>query len=424
MSFSSRIPNFHNKSADERRKIIAELLHLSEDDVAILKREEVSEDVLDIMIENVIGKLSLPLGIATNFKVNGKDYLVPMATEESSVVAAASHAAKIARIKGGFTAVYSGSFTIGQLQICRVKDIETAKERLMAYKLELLEIANSTNEILCNLGGGAKDFELKTIQGNQDTYLLLHLIVDVKDAMGANAVNTMLEALKLRVEELTEGIVLLRIISNHATKRTVKVSAVFSKESLGGEEIVERILCAYDLADSDIYRGTTHNKGIMNGIIAVVQATGNDTRAIEAGAHSFAAKDGSYKSLSKYEKNAEGDLVGSMEIPLSLGLLGGAINVHPTYKLALKILGVSSSEEFANIVAAVGLAQNLAALRALVSEGIQQGHMALHARNIAVTAGAEGEEIERVANNMIKSGSITYDSAKKILDSEKVNKGV
>jgi len=422
MSFSSRIPDFYNKTIEERRKIIVEMLSLSEKDVSILQGKETVEDIFEIMIENVVGMISLPLGIATNFIVNGKDYLVPMVIEESSVVAAASHAAKIARKKGGFIAEYSGSLTIGQLQICDVKDIEMAKRRLIACKSELLNIANSTNEILNKLGGGAKDFELRIIQGDLDSYLLLHLIVDVKDAMGANAVNTMLEALKLRVEELTEGRVLLRIISNHATKRTVKVTAVFSKDSLGGDEVVNNILYAYDLADNDIYRCTTHNKGIMNGIVAVLHATGNDTRAIEAGAHSYAAKDGRYKSLSKYEKNAEGDLVGSMEIPLSLGILGGAINVHPTYKLALKILGVSSSEEFANVVAAVGLAQNLAALRALVSGGIQKGHMALHARNIAVTAGAEGDEIEKVANKLIESGSITYDSAKKILDSEKTNR--
>ncbi len=419
MPISSRIPDFYNKTIEERRKIIAEMLLLSEHDVSILQGKESAEETYEIMIENVVGMVCLPLGIATNFIVNGKDYLVPMVIEESSVVAAASHAAKIARKKGGFSAEYSGSFTIGQLQVCDVKDIELAKKRLIAYKSDLLDIANSTNEILVKLGGGAKDIELKTIQGNLDSYLLLHLIVDVKDAMGANAVNTMLEALKFKVEELTEGRVLLRIISNHALKRTVKVTAVFSKEALGGEDIVNNILLAYDLADNDIYRCTTHNKGIMNGIVAVLHATGNDTRAIEAGAHSFAAKDGNYKSLSKYEKNAEGDLIGSMEIPLSLGILGGAINVHPTYKLALKILGVSSSEEFANVVAAVGLAQNLAALRALVSEGIQKGHMSLHARNIAMTAGAEGEEIESVAKKLIESGIITYDSAKKILDSEK-----
>ncbi len=423
MSFSSRIPDFYNKTIEERRKIIVEMLSLSEKDVSILQGKETVEDIFEIMIENVVGMVSLPLGIATNFIVNGKDYLVPMVIEESSVVAAASHAAKIARKKGGFIAEYSGSLTIGQLQICDVKDIEMAKRRLIAYKSELLDIANSTNEILNKLGGGAKDFELRIIQGNLDSYLLLHLIVDVKDAMGANAVNTMLEALKLRVEELSEGRVLLRIISNHATKRTVKVTAVFSKESLGGEEVVNNILHAYDLADNDIYRCTTHNKGIMNGIVAVLHATGNDTRAIEAGAHSYAAKEGRYKSLSKYEKNEEGDLIGSMEIPLSLGILGGAINVNPTYKLALKILDVSSSEEFANVVAAVGLAQNLAALRALVSEGIQKGHMTLHARNIAMTAGAEGEEIEKVASQLIESESITYDMAKRILGTERANKG-
>ena len=418
MGFSSRIQGFYNKTTEERREILADILDLTQADISTLKGETAVDEIFEIMIENVVGQVKLPLGVATNFKVNGRDFLVPMVIEESSVVAAASHAAKIARKEGGFNAEYSGSFTIGQLQICHIKDIEMAKRRLVAYKSELLEIANSTNEILCKLGGGAKDFELRVIEGNHDTYLLLHLIVDVKDAMGANAVNTMLEKLKSRVEELSEGTVLLQIISNHATKRTVKVSAVFDKDALGGGDIVDRILCAYDLADNDIYRCTTHNKGIMNGITAVLNATGNDTRAVEAGAHSFAAREGRYRSLTSFHKDSKGNLVGKLEIPLSIGILGGAINVHPTYKLALKILNVQSSEEFANVVASVGLAQNLAALRALVSEGIQKGHMALHARNIAVTAGAKGDEIDSVAEQLINSGTITFDKAREILDKE------
>jgi len=416
MDLKSRIPGFYDKTIEERQVIIKDLLNLSEDDIKTLEGKKISEKTLNIMIENVIGQITLPVGIATNFKVNKKDYLVPMVTEESSVVAAASNAAKIARTKGGFRAEYSGSNVIGQLQILSSENFAQTKENLLNHKDELLEIANSTNEILVKLGGGAKDIEVRSVKGKLQNYTLLHLIVDTLDAMGANAINTMLEAISPKVNEISNGIVLLKIISNYAIKRKVSVEAVFDKEGLGGEKIVDNILLAYDLADNDIYRAVTHNKGIMNGITSVMLATGNDTRAIEAGAHAYAVRDGSYRSLTRFEKTQEGDLRGVLEIPMSVGILGGAINVHPSFKLSLKILNVSKAEELAKVAGAVGLAQNVAALRALVSEGIQEGHMLLHARNVAVSAGATGKEIEKIAEIMISEKNINYDSAKKILN--------
>ncbi len=419
MPFSSRIPHFYDKSVKERREKIADLVNLSKEEIQILKGKNISEDIFNIMIENVIGSISLPLGIATNFIVNEKEYLIPMAIEESSVVAAASYAAKIAREKGGFSAEYTGSYVIGQIQVLGINDFEAARKAVKEVQSFLLEIANSTNKILTDLRGGAQNIEIRQVRGQLGDYMLIHLIVDVKDVMGANAVNTMLESLKPKIEELTGGTALLRILSNYALKRMVKVTAVFDKDKLGGDDVVNKILIANDLAENDQYRAVTHNKGIMNGITSVLLATGNDTRAVEAGIHAFAVKDGKYKSLTHYEKNEEGHLVGSLEIPLSVGILGGAINANPSYKISLKILSVEGIKEFSNVIAAVGLAQNLAALRALVSEGIQKGHMSLHARNIAMTAGAKEAEIEKIAQQMLKEENISYDRAKELLKSKK-----
>lgn len=415
MSVNSRIPGFYSLSVEERRKIIAERCNLSLEDLKCIT-QGVEQEIFEIMSENVIGTAMLPFAIATNFTVNNKDYLVPMTVEESSVVAAASHAAKIARVKGGFQSEYTGSISVGQLQILNVPDMENAKEEIMENKEKLLEIANATNEILVKLGGGAKDIEVRKIEGEIETYLVLHLIVDTKDAMGANAINTMLETIAPEVEKITKGTVLLRIISNYATKRKVKVKAIFDKEALGGQKVVDKIIKAYDLANNDVYRAVTHNKGIMNGITSVMLATGNDTRAIEAAAHAYAARDGKYRSLTYFEKNEDGDLIGELEVPLAVGIIGGAISVNPIYKLALKIMNVKTAKEFAEVVGAVGLAQNVAALRALVTEGIQKGHMRLHAQNIAATAGAKGEEIRKVAEELIKSNNITFDNAVEILN--------
>ncbi len=415
MPLNSRIANFYNLSIEERKSLLVSLLDLTDNELRILQGEGISDETLGYMIENVVGRVSLPLGIATNFKVNGRDYLIPMAVEESSIVAAASNSAKIARVKGGFTAEYSGSLAIGQMQVLNVSNFDEASKRILSEKHELLSLANSTNKVLVNLGGGARDIEVREIKGDLENYLIIHLIVDVKDVQGANTVNTMLEKLHAKIEELTQGSVLMKIISNYAVKRTVKASAVFDKKMLGGEEVVDKILLAYDFANNDIYRCTTHNKGIMNGISAVLLATGNDTRAVEAGAHAFATRNGTYKPLTNFEKNSVGDLVGTIEIPTFVGILGGAINVNPIYQLAFKIMSVTNVSEFAEALGAVGLAQNLAALRALVSEGIQAGHMSLHARNIAIIAGAIEDQIDRVAERMIADNKISVDRAKELL---------
>ncbi len=419
MGFSSRLSKFYDKTIEERRKILSKIFSLSDDDISILKGEEMEEEILEYMIENVVGRVSLPLGIATNFIVNGKEHLIPMAIEETSIVAAASHAAKIARKKGGFISEYTGSYTIGQMQILGIKDFEEAKKVIKENQYYLLDLANSTNKVLTDLDGGAKDIEIRQVRGQLGDYMLLHLIVDTKDAMGANAVNTMVEEIKPKIEEYTGGKALLNIISNYGLKRMVKVQAIFDKKELGGEEIVNKILLANDLAKNDPYRATTHNKGIMNGVTAVLLATGNDTRAVEAGAHAYASITGKYQALTKYEKNEDGDLVGSLEMPLSVGTIGGAINMNPIYKLSLKLLQVTNVIEFSNIVGAVGLAQNLAALRALVDEGIQKGHMSLHARNMAINAGAQGEEIEKVAKQLTQENRITFDYAKELLQKMK-----
>lgn len=416
MPLNSRISNFYNLSIEERQLKIAEILNLNKNDIKVLQGDNFSDETLSYMIENVVGKVILPLGIATNFQVNGKDYLIPMAVEESSIVAAASNSAKIARIKGGFKAEYTGSIAIGQIQVLNVPNFEQASQKILASKKELIELANSTNKVLVELGGGAKDVEVREIKGDYDNYLVVHLLVDVKDVQGANTVNTMLEKISSKIDELSEGTVLLKIISNYAVKRTVKATAVFDKKLLGGEDVVDKIILAYDFANNDIYRCTTHNKGIMNGITAVLLATGNDTRAVEAGAHAFAVKNGRYVSLTSYEKNSEGDLVGSIEIPTFIGVLGGAINVNPIYQLAFKIMTISNVKEFAEILGAVGLAQNLAALRALVSEGIQAGHMNLHARNIAILAGAKGDQIDIIAEKMIEERNISVDRATELLE--------
>jgi hydroxymethylglutaryl-CoA reductase len=415
MPINSRIADFYNLSFEERRTKLASILKLTTQDLHVLSGEGLTDEILGYMIENVVGRVSLPLGIATNFTIDGKDYLVPMAVEESSIVAAASNLAKIARAQGGFETNYSGSFVIGQIQVLNVPDFEQAAKNVESAKDKLVELANSTNKVLLSLGGGASDVEIRRVEGKLEDYFVVHLIVNVKDVQGANTVNTMLEKIAPEIEKLTQGKVLLKIISNHSILRTVKATAVFDKELLGGEDIVDKIILAYDFANSDIFRCATHNKGIMNGVTAVLLATGNDTRAAEAGSHAFAAKSGRYISLTSFEKNSNGNLVGSINLPISVGVLGGAINVNPMYKLAFKIMGVSTVEEFARILGAVGLAQNVAALRALVSEGIQAGHMSLHARNIAIIAGATGDQINSIAERMVEEQNISVDNAKEIL---------
>jgi hydroxymethylglutaryl-CoA reductase len=378
------------------------------------------------MIENVVAVQQLPLGIATNFRINGKDYLVPMALEEPSVVAAASKAAGIARESGGFEAKAALPLMIGQIQVIGIKKPEEARKKILKAKKELLEKANSMDQTLVKFGGGAKKLEAKILKTIKGKMLIAELLVDVRDAMGANAINTMCEAITPKIEEITGGKVLLRIISNLAVYRTVKAKTVFSKKALEesfregnlkGEEIVEAIINAYAFAEADAFRACTHNKGIMNGIDAVAIATGQDWRAIEAGAHAFACwkNKGKYKPLTKYYKNKEGNLAGEIELPLAVGLVGGATKTHPIAKIAVKILGVKSAGELAEVMACVGLANNLAAIRALATEGIQRGHMKLHAKNIAVLAGAKEKQIDEIAEKMIEEKNIKVDRAKELL---------
>jgi len=371
------------------------------------------------MIENVVGTMPIPLGIAVNFLINRRDYLVPMAIEEPSVVAAASNAAKMARVKGGFFTSSTEPIMIGQVQTVGIDNPQAAKKAILAVKEEILKKANEQDPMLVSVGGGAKDLDVKVLQTSTGSMVITELHVDCRDAMGANAVNTMAEAIAPMIERLTRGRVYLRIISNLATKRLARARTVVAKEAVGGEEVVDGIVDAYAFADVDPYRAATHNKGILNGIIGVVIATGNDHRAVEAGAHAYAARSGRYGSLTVWEKNRNGDLVGSIELPMAVGIIGGATRVHPVAKIALKILGVKTAREFGEVLAAVGLAQNLAALRALTHEGIQRGHMSLHARNIAITAGASGELIDLIVERMVEERRVRIDRAKELLREHK-----
>jgi len=409
MERTSKISGFYKLSIEERRKRLMEMLGLGEEDF----RAALTLESADRMIENVVTLLQLPMGIATNFTINGKDYLIPMAIEEPSVVAAASNIARMT--KDGFHASSDDPLMIGQIQITDMKDPFAAKARILENKREIIERANKCDPVLVSLGGGAKDVEARVIDAPSGPMLIVHLIVNVKDAMGANAVNTMCEAVAPFTAELAHGECLLRIISNLAVYRLARAWAVFDKEMLGGEATVDRIIKAYEFANADPFRCATHNKGIMNGIDALVMATGNDFRAVEAGAHTYASL-GGYHSLTQYSKNEDGDLVGSIELPIACGTVGGATSSNPVAKLSLKILDVKSAQELACIMASLGLSQNLAALRALSSEGIQRGHMELHARNIAIMAGATGNEIDIVAERMARERKVRVDRAKEILE--------
>jgi hydroxymethylglutaryl-CoA reductase len=401
---------------EQRRDLLKKTTMLTDDEVKTLANTGgLPAETAEHMIENVIGGYTYPLGIATNFKINGKDYLVPMALEEPSVVAAASNAAKMARVKGGFKVTNTGPVMIGQIQVINVPNAERAKASLVARKAEILKKANDQDPMLVSLGGGAKDLNVKVLSSLKGPMAIAELIVNTGDAMGANAVNTMAEAVAPMVEEITGGKVLLRIISNLADRRLVRATAVFEKDAVGGEEVVDGIVYAYAFADADPYRCATHNKGIMNGVVAVGIACGQDIRALEAGAHSYAARSGKYKPLTTWEKTPEGDLVGTLEMPMAVGLVGGAAKTHPTARADIKILGVKSAIELAEVMGAVGLAQNFAALRALASEGIQRGHMKLHSRNVAISAGASGELVDLVAQKMIEEKKIRFDRAKELV---------
>jgi len=414
---SSVISGFYKLSPKERLAIVADFAGLTDEEVYLLENTgSLPMENADHMVENVIGVFPEPLGVAVNFLINGKDYLIPMATEEPSVIAAASYAAKMVRDGGGFHTSSTKPIMIGQIQVVKLKDAQPANQQVLEAKEAILKKANDQDPVLNSFGGGAKDLEARIIDTNMGQMLIVHLFVDCRDAMGANAVNTMAEAVAPMIEELTGGHVYLRIISNLATKRLAKAWCTVPKEALGGEAVVDGIAYASAFAEADPYRAATHNKGAMNGIIAVILATGNDHRAIEAGGHAYAALNGNYTSLSKWTKNARGDLEGVIELPMAVGLIGGAVKTHPIARIAMKILGVTTANEFAEVLAAVGLAQNLAALRALANEGIQRGHMSLHARNIAITAGAKDEFIDLVAAQMVKEHKVRVDRAKEILD--------
>ena len=414
---TSRIPGFYRLSIEERVKRVAEFAGLSEEEVKLLRKfGNLDPKTADIMIENVIGAMSYPLAVAVNFLINGKDYMVPMVIEETSVVAAASHAAKLTRESGGIFARASDPVMIGQIQVVKVKDPWYKKMLILDSKRELLRIANEQDPILVKLGGGAKDLEVRVVNSPKGPMLIVHLLVDVRDAMGANAVNRMAEAVAPYVEDITGGKVYLRIISNLAERRIVRAWTKVKKEVLGGEDVVDGIVYAWAFAAADPYRAATHNKGIMNGVVAVALATAQDHRALEAGAHAYAARSGRYKPLTVWEKDENGDLVGSLEMPMPVGIVGGATKVHPIARIALKILGVKTANELAEVMGAVGLAQNLAALRALATEGISRGHMELHARNIAIMAGATGDLVDRVAEIMIREGRIRFDRAKELIE--------
>lgn len=412
---SSRIGGFHRKTPQERLDLVAAFAGL---DVATTRHladmGNLPVPLADKMIENVIATMNIPVGIATNVKIDGEDVLIPMATEESSVVAAVCNASR-QTYDAGFTTSVSGTLMIAQVQAVDVPDPHAARLRLLERRDEIRAICDACDPMLVKLGGGFRDVEVRILDTLGGTMLITHLIVDTRDAMGANAVNTMAEKIAPHIAGWTGGRVFLRILSNLADRRLARAHAVWKLDEIGGESVRDGILSAYHFAAADPYRAATHNKGIMNGISAVVLATGNDTRAVEAGAHAYAARDGRYTSLTRYEINKDGDLSGSIELPLAVGLIGGATKIHPTAQACLKILGVTTAERLARIIAAVGLAQNFSALKALATVGIQSGHMALHAQNVAIMAGAVGDEVDAVARVLVEQKTVRIDVAQEVL---------
>ena len=420
MPKSSQLSGFYKLTPKQRLALVKEITGLTDEEANVLQNTgALPLELADRMIENVIGAFPIPLGIGVNFLINDRDYLIPMAIEEPSVVAAASNAAKMTRDGGGFHTSSTPPIMIGQIQAVGIKDPYSARMKVIHAREEILKKANDQDPVLVNAGGGARDLDAKVIHTTQGPMLITELHVDCRDAMGANAVNTMAEAVAPLIERITGGRVYLRIISNLATKRLVRAWCTVPKEAVGGEEVVDGIVQAYAFAAADPYRAATHNKGILNGIIGVVIATCNDHRAVEAGAHAYAAHSGGYSPLSIWEKNEEGDLVGSIELPMAVGIIGGAIRTHPIAKIALKILGAKTATELGEVLAAVGLAQNLGALRALANEGIQRGHMRLHARNIAFAAGATGDIVDIIADKMVEERKIRMDRAKELIDEYK-----
>lgn len=423
---TSSFSGFYKLSPAERLEKVAAEAGISAEDAKKISEPCLPVDLADKMIENVIGTYTLPMGVALNFVINGKDVIIPMVTEEPSVIAAASNSAKMARMAGGFTTSFTGPIMIAQVQIVDLASPQYTKSIILEHKEEIKKICNDKDPVLVKYGGGFHDIDVRILKTKVGTMVILHLLVNVGDAMGANAVNSMAEAVAPYIEELTGGRVYLRILSNLATYRLARARAIYKKESLSksgdsedGARIVDKILEAYAFAEADPYRAATHNKGIMNGISAAVLATGNDTRAIESGAHSYAAIHGRYTTLTTWEKDANGNLVGTIELPMAVGLVGGATKTHPGAQAAVKILGVKTAAELAQIYAALGLAQNLAAIKALATEGIQRGHMKLHARTVAASVGASGDVLEQIAAQMIKDKNVNAVYAKELFEKMK-----
>ncbi len=419
---NSRIPGFYNLSLEKRRAELLRHAELTPEELAALTGQAgLNAHQADHMIENVVGLYALPLGIALNIVVNGRQVLVPMAIEEPSVVAGASFMAKLARAGGGFSAHTNPPEMIAQLQILDVADLQTAQRALLSEKVTLLAEAAKVDPILQELGGGPRDVEVRLIEDSPiGPFLVLHLIYDVRDAMGANAVNTAAERLAPLVESICGGRVHLRILSNLADRRLAYASCTIPLSELtfgeySAAEVRQGVIAAWAFAAVDPYRAATHNKGIMNGVDAVVIATGNDWRAIEAGAHAYAARDGQYTSLSTWGEDDQGNLVGTLEMPMAIGIVGGATKVHPAARAAIKLMGVKTAAELAEIIVSIGLAQNLAALRALATEGIQRGHMSLHSRQVAIAAGAQGDQITRLAEQLVAEDTVRIDRAAEIL---------
>jgi len=408
----SQLPGFYKRGLDERRLLLKEAAGVSDDDLKALA-DGLTLASANLMVENAIGTIQVPLGVATNFKINGRERLIPMATEEASVIAAASYAAKLA-LPTGFTATSTTPVMRGQMQLVDVEDASAGKSRIEAEKDRLIAEANKLAGLLPALGGGVIDLKARVLEAGEEM-LIVEFFIDCRDAMGANTIDTVVEGMTAEIESIVRGRALLRILSNLATERLAKATVTYKKESIGGERVVDGIIRAYRFAAADPYRAATNNKGIMNGITALVLATGNDTRAVEAGAHAYAAVGKRYTSLSKWSRDDEGNLHGELELPMAVGTIGGASKTHPTSQFALKLMGIKSARELAETMVALGLAQNFAALRALVTEGIQKGHMQLHARNVAAMAGATGPEAERVAEVLAKEGNFSIARAKELL---------
>ncbi len=409
---SSRISGFHKLSVEQR---IDHVVAFAELDAAHREQlgtpSNIDTHLADHMIENMVTTIAIPVGIATNLKVDGRDVLVPMATEESSVVAAVGNAARKCYDNGGFVTSMSGTQMIAQIQLLEIPDPQRARLVILEHREEIEAVCNACDPMLIKFGGGFRDLEVRIVETPSGSMVITHIVIDTRDAMGANAVNTMAERLAPEIARWTGGRTLLRILSNLADRRVVRARATWTCDAIGGEQVRDAMIAAFHFADHDPYRAATHNKGIMNGVSAVVLATGNDTRAVEAGAHAWAARTGRYRSLSSWEVTADGDLSGTLELPMAVGLVGGAVKIHPTARALLAILRVEHAHELARIIAAVGLAQNFGAMRALATEGIQKGHMSLHAQNIAFAAGASGEEVARVAGLIIERKSISEEAA-------------